>query len=121
MKKSILVVDDQLAIRRMFKTIFVETEYEVDLAEDGLIALNAAKKKRYDLVITDYHMPNCNGIELTQKLRDLSSYKGVPIIVVSTESNKSKKEEGRAVGANGWMVKPIKAEVLLPVIDKLLS
>ncbi|PCK09669.1 MAG: response regulator [Alteromonadaceae bacterium] len=121
MPKSILVVDDQLAMRRMFKAIFAEANYDVDMAEDGLIAYSAARKKRYDLVISDYHMPNCNGIELTKKLRALSTYKGVPILIVSTESNKDKKNEGRAAGANGWVVKPISTEVLLPAVNKLLD
>jgi len=118
--KYILVVDDQLAMRRMFGVVFDSTDYEGEFAEDGVIAYNAAGKKRYDLVITDFHMPNCNGIELTQRLRRQSRYNGVPILVVSTESNSDKRSEGRAAGANGWIVKPIKAEVLIPAVDKLL-
>ena len=118
---SILIVDDQLAMRRMFKAIFVDAPYDVDLAEDGLIAYRAAQGKRYDLVLTDYHMPNCNGIELIKRLRKLSKYNGVPILVVSTESNSNKKSEGKEAGANGWIVKPIDRDVLLPAVERLLN
>jgi two-component system chemotaxis response regulator CheY len=118
---SILVVDDQLAIRRMFKAIFIDTPYDVDLAEDGVQAYSAATTKKYDLILTDYHMPNCNGIELIKKLRKLSKYNGIPILVVSTESNTDRKAEGREAGANGWIVKPINKEVLLPAIERLLG
>lgn len=121
MRHSILVVDDQLAMRRMFQAIFVDSKWDVELAEDGVIAYKAATAKRYDLVITDFHMPNMDGIQLTEKLRALSSYRGVPILVVSTEGNKEKKGLGKAAGANGWMVKPIKAEILLPAVEKLIG
>ncbi|MFT7558982.1 MAG: two-component system chemotaxis response regulator CheY [Flavobacteriales bacterium] len=120
-KRSIFVVDDQLAIRRMFKALFIGEPYEVDMAEDGLIAYQAATAKRYDLILTDYHMPNCNGIELITRLRKLSMYNGVPILVVSTESNRSKKDEGRKVGANGWIIKPVDKETLMPAVRKMLG
>ncbi len=120
-RPSILVVDDQLAIRRMFKAIFVSAPYDVDMAEDGVQAYAAATAKRYDLILTDYHMPKCNGIELIKRLRKLSTYNGVPILVVSTESNSDRKTEGRNAGANGWIVKPINKEVLLPAIERLLN
>ena len=120
MTHRILVVDDQLAMRRMFQAIFTATDYIVEYAEDGLIAYGLATKQRFDLVLTDFHMPNCNGVELTAKLRKLSNYVGVPILIVSTESNKEKKMEGKNAGANGWIVKPIKPNVLLPAVEKLL-
>jgi len=104
----------------MFQAIFTATDYIVEYAEDGLIAYGLATKQRFDLVLTDFHMPNCNGVELTAKLRKLSSYVGVPILIVSTESNKEKKMEGKNAGANGWIVKPIKPNVLLPAVEKLL-
>ncbi len=120
MNSSILVVDDQLTMRRMFQAIFTQSDYDVDYAEDGVIAYAAARKKRYDLVITDYHMPNLNGIELTKRLRRQPTYNGVPILVVSTESNNDKRVEGRSAGASGWIVKPVSADVLLPAVKKLL-
>ena len=120
MSKSILIVDDQLAMRKMIQAALQGQNYELALAADGLEAYTEATKKRFDLIITDFHMPNCNGIELTKRLRKLQKYNGVPILVVSTESNAEKKGEGRAAGANGWMVKPINPERLIGAVKKLL-
>lgn len=117
----ILVVDDQLAMRRMFETILAENDYEVDMAEDGAIAYDMATKKNYSLVITDYHMPNSNGIQLIKRLRNLSAYRNIPIIMVSTESNTNRKSEGRDAGATAWITKPIKVDTLLPNIERLLN
>ncbi|MBL4865632.1 MAG: response regulator [Pseudomonadales bacterium] len=118
---SILVADDQLVMRNMFKNILCMDGYDVDLVDDGKQAFLAATKKRYDLILTDLYMPECNGIELTRRLRKLSTYKGVPILVVSTESAVGKIEEGKKAGATGWVVKPVNDEKLLPILRKLLS
>ena len=118
---SILVVDDQLVMRNMFKNILLIDGYDVDLANDGKQAYSAATKKKYDLVITDLYMPELNGIELTVRLRKLNAYKGVPILVVSTESAVGKIEEGKKAGATGWVVKPVSDQKLLPILKKLLS
>ena len=117
----ILVADDQLVMRNMFKNILKMDGYEVDLVEDGKKAYSAATAKKYDLVLTDLYMPEYTGIELTQKLRALPAYKGVPILVVSTESAVDKMDEGKRVGATGWVVKPVNDEKLLPILRRLLS
>ena len=121
MNKSILIVDDQLAMRRMIQAALQGKSFDLTLAADGLEAYGEATKKRFDLVITDFHMPKCNGIELTKRLRKLQKYHGVPILVVSTESNVEKKSEGRNAGANGWMVKPINPENLINAVNKLIN
>ena len=118
---SILVADDQLVMRNMFKNILEPEGYDVTYAEDGKIAYQKATGKRFDIVITDLYMPELTGIELTRKLRANSTYNGVPILVVSTEGAKKIKSEGRAAGASGWIVKPISANVLLPAVKKLLA
>jgi two-component system chemotaxis response regulator CheY len=119
--KRILVVDDQLAIRNMFKKIFAESEFSIDLAEDGAIAYTAAKKYTYDMVISDYHMPNVNGVELIIKLRKLTAYANKPLIIVSTMSNERCKADAKKAGATGWFSKPIKPQHLLPVVTRLLK
>ena len=95
--------------------------YELTLAVDGEEAFNKARTERFDLVLSDLYMPKLDGIQLTEKLRGLSSYKGVPILIVSTENKPEKKAAGRAAGANGWIIKPITKERLLPAIQKLLG
>jgi len=73
-----------------------------------------------DLVITDVHMPNLNGIELTRQLRALPSFGSRPILLLTTESDPARKAEGRAAGATGWIVKPFSQEQLLAIVAKLL-
>lgn len=118
---NILVVDDQLVMRNMFKAILSQTDHDTTYATDGEHAYQEATKKRFDLVITDLYMPNLTGIELTKKLRSLSTYKGVPILVVSTENASDQKANGKAAGANGWIVKPINSKKLMPALKKLLG
>ena len=116
-----LIVDDQLAMRNMFKHILEKAGYECTLAVDGLHAWGIAERKDFDLIITDFYMPKMNGIELCAKLRSSERHKFTPILVVSTESNKTKKSEGKAAGASGWIVKPIKSDVLLPALRRLVA
>lgn len=119
--KKILVVDDQLAMRNMFKKILTSDKFQIELAEDGALAYRAAQLVDYDMVITDYYMPHLNGIELTDKLRALRAYIGIPILIVSTAKNTKFKEEAKGVGATGWFSKPIKQDELLPTVLQLLN
>ncbi len=118
---NILVVDDQLVMRNMFKNILEPEGYNITLAEDGSIAYNKAMSNKYDIVLSDLYMPKLNGIELTKKLRDSKQYRGIPILIVSTEGAQEKKMEGKAAGASGWIVKPITGNVLLPTIKNLIN
>jgi len=119
--KRILVADDQLVMRNMFKSILAPRGYELTLAVDGEEAYQYALSNSYDLVISDLYMPHLNGIELTGKLRKLSAYRHKPILIVSTEGAIKKKQEGKKAGATGWIVKPISGDVLLPVVAKLIG
>lgn len=118
---NILIVDDQLVMRNMFKTILKPLGHQMILKEDGQLALDAATTQQFDLVLTDLYMPELNGIELTLRLRKIKSYISKPIFIVSTESATNKKKEGKAAGATGWIVKPISSDKLLPVIKNYLS
>jgi two-component system chemotaxis response regulator CheY len=66
-------------------------------------------------------MPNLNGIDLIRQLRATPGFKFVPIVLLTTESDDSKRAEGRAAGATGWIVKPFKPEQLLAVVKKVLG
>jgi len=119
--KRILVVDDQLVMRNMFKSILASQGYDLTLAVDGKEAYSIATGADFDMVITDLYMPHVDGIQLTGKLRSLKAYQGKPILIVSTEGATSKKSEGKAAGATGWIVKPVSGDVLLPVVKKLIG
>jgi two-component system, chemotaxis family, chemotaxis protein CheY len=74
---------------------------------------------RVDLVITDQSMPKMDGITLVKALRALPQYKAVPILLLTTESSYSMKEEGRSAGATGWQVKPFDPNKLIEVVEKV--
>jgi two-component system chemotaxis response regulator CheY len=94
--------------------------YEVTEAQDGREGLARAQSGTADLIITDLNMPNMNGIEMIAAIRQLPQYKFTPILMLTTESDESKKQAGRAAGATGWIIKPFNPEQLLKVIQKVL-
>lgn len=118
---TILTVDDTASMRQMIGFTLNSAGHEVDEASDGEQALKLATSKAFDLVITDINMPNMNGIELVQALRQNDNYKFTPIIMLTTESQQSKRDEGKAAGATGWIVKPFNPEQLLQVVEKVLG
>ncbi len=121
MPKRILVIDDSAAIRQSVSFILEEASYQVVQANDGLDGLQKATAEAFDLVLTDVNMPNMDGIEFTRKMRELPKHKYTPVIVLTTESQGSRMDEGKAAGATGWIVKPFETEKLLAVVKKLIS
>jgi two-component system, chemotaxis family, chemotaxis protein CheY len=121
MAKTVLVVDDSSAIRESVSYVLDQAGYGVVQAQDGLDGLSKLDGKKFDLIITDVNMPNLDGIGLVRKVRENPEYKFVPIIVLTTESQKSKMDEGKAAGATGWIVKPFSADKLLAVVRKLIG
>ena len=121
MVKTILAVDDSPSIRQMVSFTLKGAGYDVVEAADGVQALNIAKTRSVNLVITDVNMPNMDGISLIRELRALPSYKFTPLLMLTTESSPEKKQEGKAAGATGWIVKPFNPEQLLSTVKKVLS
>jgi two-component system chemotaxis response regulator CheY len=118
---SILAVDDSASMRQMVAFTLKGAGYEVVEAVDGQDALKMAKSKKVNLVITDVNMPNMDGISLIKALRALPDYKFVPMLMLTTESGDGKKQEGKAAGATGWLVKPFNPDQLLATIKKVLG
>jgi two-component system chemotaxis response regulator CheY len=122
MGKRVLVVDDSLTVRRGLQLVLEKAGYSVVLAADGEEALNTlVKEGGIDLVITDLNMPRLDGLELTRRIRSLPGYRFVPVLLLTTEAQVAKKEEGKQAGATGWIVKPFQPEPLLNLLQKLLS
>lgn len=119
--QSILAVDDSKSIRELVRFVLEQAGFEVVQAADGDEALALAGDRSVDLVLTDVHMPNLDGISLIRKLRELPHYKYVPMLVLTTESGTDKKMEGKAAGATGWIVKPFDPPQLLATIAKVLG
>ncbi|WJW76422.1 response regulator [Thiohalobacter sp. IOR34] len=118
---TILAVDDSASMRQMVAFTLKQAGHEVVEAEDGQKALMAAKGKAFNLVISDVNMPVMDGITLIRELRSLPSYKYTPILMLTTESGGDKKQEGKAAGATGWIVKPFNPEQLLSTVKRVLG
>lgn len=122
--QKILAVEDSASMRRLVSMVLEEAGFDVVLAEDGQEALDYAKENGADvpdLVLTDINMPNVNGFELIEGLRQLDAYKYIPMLVLTTEAGSDKKNRGREVGATGWLVKPFDPVQLVAVMRKVLN
>jgi len=118
---TILAVDDSASMRQMVSFTLKGAGYDVQEACDGSEALNIAKTKKFDLVLSDVNMPVMDGIELVTELRKLGDYKFVPVLMLTTESAGDKKMAGKKAGATGWIVKPFNPDQLLNTIKKVLG
>ncbi len=118
---SILAVDDSPSMRKLVASTLSAAGHQVVEAEDGVAALKVAQGRSVQLVITDVNMPNMNGLELIGKLRGLTTYKFTPILVLTTEMDPGKKQQAKASGATGWIVKPFDPDTLLATIRKVIG
>jgi len=119
--KKILAVDDSASMRQMVGFTLKTAGFDVTEATNGDEALKVAQSKHFDLVISDVNMPVMDGITLIRNLRNLPAYKFTPLLMLTTESGGDKKQEGRAAGATGWIVKPFNPEQLLATVRKVLG
>jgi len=118
---TIMTVDDTATMRQMISFTLHSVGHEVVEASDGNEALAIAKDKKFDLVIADVNMPNMDGISLVKMLRAMPNYKFTPILILTTESQDTKRQEGKGAGATGWIVKPFNPEQLISVVSKVLG
>jgi two-component system chemotaxis response regulator CheY len=118
--KTVMTVDDSASARQMTGLVLRNGGFEVIEAVDGEDALAKAQGHVLHLIITDVNMPKMDGLELTRRLRAMEEYKFVPIVLLTTESQPEKKQEGKAAGATGWIVKPFNPDQLLAVVKKVL-
>lgn len=120
MEKTILIVDDSESIREVVSFTLENAGYKVLVGTDGVDALQFLNGGHIDLVLTDFHMPNMDGISLIREIRAKADYQYTPILLLTTESQAAKKEEAKAAGATGWIVKPFVQDKLLAVVQKLI-
>lgn len=118
--KRIMTVDDSATIRQMVALTLRDAGYEVVEAIDGRDALELLSQEPVDMLITDLNMPNLDGVGLIRAVRQDPANRFIPIIMLTTESHDRKKQEGKAAGASGWIVKPFKPEQLLGVVKMVL-
>lgn len=120
MKRTALAVDDAITMRKMVAFTLRTAGFEVIEAGDGVEGLKKLAGASIDLIITDVNMPNMNGIEFTRQARAALRGRAVPILILTTESELEKKNQARAAGATGWIVKPFQQDQLLAVVNKVL-
>ena len=121
MAKTILIVDDSSSLRTIVKLALVRAGYEVLEAGDGLQGLAALDKAaKVHLIVSDVNMPNMDGIAFVTQVKQHPRHKFTPVIMLTTEGQDAKKEQGRAAGAKAWIVKPFNPPQLLDAVSKLI-
>ncbi len=121
MSKTILSIDDSPSMLQMVRLALEGDGHRVLTAPDGMAGLATLKSQRVDLVITDLNMPRLDGIGVVSGVRADPSHRGVPILVLTTVTEESKRTAAKAAGATGWIVKPFDKDKLLAVVRKLLG
>lgn len=118
--KTALVVDDSPSIRMLVCHTLVEAGFSVLEGGNGKEGLQKLDAGAVQIVITDLNMPVMDGLEFIREVRKLPRHKFTPILMLTTESQASKKQEGKSAGATGWLVKPFNPDQLLQVVGKVL-
>jgi two-component system, chemotaxis family, chemotaxis protein CheY len=122
MAKKILILDDTQSMRSLLAVTLKSLGFVVVEAEDGVDGLNKlAQNPDVDIIFTDLNMPNKNGVEFIRDVKSNPAHKSIPIVMLTTESEEKKKNEGREAGAMAWIVKPFKVDNIKAVIEKILG
>jgi len=118
--KTILIVDDSLSIRQIVGVTLRQAGFAVVEGSNGQEGLAQLTTQRVDLVVTDLNMPVMDGIAFIKNIRGQPKTKGIPVLMLTTEAHDAKKQEGKAAGATGWIVKPFHPDKLLQTIARVL-
>lgn len=120
MTKTALVIDDSSTTREIVSYSLREAGFDTLTANDGQQALEVLTRRSVDLIISELNMPVMDGLTFVRQVRLRDDLRGVPILMLTTESQAAMKEEGRQAGVTGWLVKPFNPEMLLKVIAKVV-
>jgi len=117
-----LVVDDFSTMRRIVRNLLKELGFtNVDEAEDGQIALQKLNSLPFDFVVTDWNMPNMDGLTLLQNIRATPSLKHLPVLMITAEAKKENIIAAAQAGASGYIVKPFTAATLSEKLEKIFE
>ena len=120
--RSILIVEDSSTTRALIKAIIEEMgDFQTVEARSGFDALKLLPTQEFDLIITDINMPDINGLELINFMKNNPKYRDLPLIIVSTERSEEDKERGMALGAVAYITKPFNANELQEVIKQVIK
>jgi two-component system chemotaxis response regulator CheY len=122
MKMKFLVVDDFSTMRRIVRNLLKELGFlNVDEAEDGAIALGKLTNEAFDFVVTDWNMPNMDGLTLLQQIRANPQLKHLPVLMITAEAKKENIVAAAQAGASGYIVKPFTAATLSEKLNKIFE
>lgn len=117
---KVLYIDDASSMRKLVRMV-IGNEFDLTLADDGQQGLEALSRHQFDVIISDINMPVMTGLEFLEAARKLDNYKFTPILMMTTEASQEMKDQGRNLGATGWIVKPFDPEKLPTIIRKVLN
>ena len=120
MSKTIMVVDDSASVRQVVGLALKGAGYNVIEGSDGKDALSKLTGQKVHLIISDVNMPVMDGITFVTEVKKLPAYKFTPVIMLTTESQETKKMQGQAAGAKAWVVKPFQPAQMLAAVSKLI-
>lgn len=123
MASNVLIVDDSAAIRKILARVLQQTEVvsgSIFEAGDGLQALEVLRQNAIALVLSDINMPNMDGIEFLKEMRSNTSWKSVPVVMITTEGSHAKVLEAVQAGASGYVRKPFTADQIKEKLASLL-
>ena len=118
---KILIVDDSSLIRSVAAGAAQEAGHEPIVAENGQEGLDILSQQKIDLIFSDVNMPIMGGLEMVERIKENDSYKYIPIIMLTTESNPELKAKGQALGVKAWMLKPFNKKKFFMAVKKLIA
>ena len=121
-KTKFLVVDDFSTMRRIVRNLLKELGYsDVDEAEDGVQALQKLRSEKFDFVVSDWNMPNMDGLEMLKQIRADATLASMPVLMVTAEAKKENIIAAAQAGASGYVVKPFTAATLDEKLSKIFE
>ncbi|THF60974.1 chemotaxis response regulator CheY [Pseudothauera rhizosphaerae] len=121
-KTKFLVVDDFSTMRRIVRNLLKELGYtNVDEAEDGAVALQKLNSAQFDFVVTDWNMPNMDGLTLLQTIRQTPHLKHLPVLMITAEAKKENIIAAAQAGASGYIVKPFTSATMAEKLEKIFE
>ncbi len=121
MASKILCVDDSVTIRKLVRKALEPEGFEIIEAENGQVALEKCGQEEVSLCIVDVNMPVMDGFQFVESIKGKPEFSKIPVVFLTTESGAQKKDAGKELGVNGWIVKPFEAPSLAKVVKMLVK
>jgi two-component system chemotaxis response regulator CheY len=117
---TIHLIDDSATMLMSMEMLLKRAGYTVTKSNSAEAAIKDLEEITPKLIITDLNMPGMNGIDLIQTLKQQTKFRFMPMLMLTTESQQSRREEAKRAGATGWLVKPVEPDQLIGVVKQLV-